>query len=128
MLPTQSVAAFRDRVPCFHWRRGIIVAHRRVALHVEERRAKRARTAEAHALNAKLCDDIVGVGVLVVAMHREPRNADGRGIHEAWSENARPGGVALLSEVVVVRAESRKQRSDPSGRHFSRHESSLRTE
>ena len=71
-LPTEGVARFAYRVPSFHRRGRIVIAHGRITLHVKEWRSKSAVAAKSCALNSELGDDVIGVGILVEPMHRQP--------------------------------------------------------
>src|SRR5205807_5143064 len=52
------------------------VAHPGVALHVKPGSSPRSRTAEPDALNAKLADNVVEVGILLVPAHHQPGKGD----------------------------------------------------
>src|SRR5439155_3890845 len=71
-LPAEGIARFPDCVPGFHRGGRIVVTHGRIAMHVEERRAKGPGAAKSYALNSELGNDVIGVGVFVETMHREP--------------------------------------------------------
>src|SRR4029077_3564854 len=95
VLPTENVTRLAERVPRFHRRCRIVVAHRRVTLHVEKRGAHGTGPTETDAINLQLRNDI-GEIVLVIAMHGQSRESEGSGVHSRWTQNLVPGYVALL--------------------------------
>src|SRR5579864_216791 len=103
LLPTECVAALGNRVQCLHWSRRIVIPHWRVALHIKEWRAKSAVTAKSNALNLQLGNDVVGVCVLIVTVHRQPRSRNCGGVHAGGTEDLGPRDIALLREVIVKR-------------------------
>src|SRR5256714_2875968 len=71
-LPTDCVARFEDRIPGMHRRGDVGVAHSRVALDCEPRRAKCALPAKSNSRNAELGNYVVTKTVFRSAMHRQP--------------------------------------------------------
>ena len=69
MLPTELLTAFNDGVPGVHRRCSIRVTHAGESLDVEPGRAKRAGAAKADTLDAKLADDVIDEGILLLAVH-----------------------------------------------------------
>src|SRR5205807_8157444 len=84
------------------------VAHPGVALHVKPGSSPRSRTAEPDALNAKLADNVVEVGILLVPAHHQPGKGDAGDIDHARADHACPGDAAMLGEIVVKRTEARQ--------------------
>src|SRR3979490_1440948 len=95
-------------VPRAHGGGGVRVAHAGVTLHVEPGRAESARTAETDAENAELRNDVVGVGALRSVAHGEARDVDGGDVDHTRADDAVPGDVGVLREVVVKGAKAGK--------------------
>ena len=97
-------------------------------MHIEEWCAQRAVAAKTHTLNAQLRDDVIGVGILIVAVHRQSRNRNCGRIHAGRAKNLVPCNVALLGKVIVERTEARQQRTYAARRHFPGSKSGLGAE
>ena len=107
-LPAQDITAFNDRVPGFHRRGGVSVAHTGISLHVKPWRSPRPWTAKSNTLNPKLGHDIVRVCAFRGVAHCQSRNTECRHIHHSRAYNSVPRDVSLLREIIVIRSESRQ--------------------
>src|SRR5260370_37346227 len=100
------MAALDGGIPGAHGCGGVGVAHAGVALHVEPRSAKGARSAETDSDDAELRDDVVDVGALRGVAHGESRDADGGDVYHARADDAIPTYVGTVLAVGMIGAEA----------------------